>query len=125
MNKALKVELSTKEEVLIAKELYSTRAKWLKDKGIEQWRRSEQIHSIEYLLAQQKLNQFYVCKLNEVIIGAFSLQEEDMFWKDNESSLYLHAFVSSIEHNGYGNYMIEEMKKVCKQKDKKISKARL
>jgi len=119
MNKTLKVELSNKEEILIAKELYRIRAKWLKDKGIEQWRRSEQIHSVEYLMTQQELNQFYVCKFNGVIIGAFSLQKEDIFWKDKENSLYLHAFVSSVNYSGYGRFMIDEMKKICKHKNKK------
>lgn len=114
-----KIVLATKKDILPAKELYRVRAKWLKDKGVVQWRRSEQIHSIEYLNSQQELGQMYVCRLDDKIIGSFCLQTKDKFWETDENAIYLHAFVSSIKHNGYGKFMINEMKKICKQKSKK------
>lgn len=81
--------------------LWLEAAEWLSNKGIYQWKPNSFTHDTVQEHFQR--TELYVAKLNDVVIGSFSIQWSDEFiWQDrnDDNSGYIHRLVIGREFKG-------------------------
>ncbi|UJF35508.1 GNAT family N-acetyltransferase [Paenibacillus hexagrammi] len=81
--------------------LWLEAAEWLEVKGILQWRPNS--FTQESVLEHYQKTELYIAKLNETIVGSFSIQWSDEFiWEElnNNSSGYIHRLVVARNFKG-------------------------
>lgn len=113
-------EKATLQDVNEVFELVKQRVVWMDEVGIHQWNETDYLNAypLEYYLQQAKLNQLYVLKDNEHIVGAIVCLQEDTRWQDQQPAYYLHNFVSMIGVKGVGSIILKEVEKLAKSNHK-------
>lgn len=89
--------------------LIQSRIQWMNMKGIDQWNKSDYLETFTLTYFANVINRQNLYKVLDgegVIIGAFTLFEEDERWTDGEPALYIHNFVSKLDAVGVGDTII-------------------
>ena len=98
-------------------QLINDRMDWMVEKGIQQWDREHywSVFPKSHYQKQVELSRMYVVKLEDEVIGAIVLYEEDENYKEDEvlDCFYLHHFVTSLKHPGVGKIIISEVEKLA------------
>lgn len=99
-----------KEEISIMFSMILQRMKWMDEKEIHQWNATkyDEVYPISYYeMERQKGELFALVDMDtNEIISAAVLKRKDERWRDNLPALYLHHFVSSINHKHAGEMFL-------------------
>ena len=95
---------------------------WFKQKGSKGWNENTypDKYNQDYFEKQMQINKLYVLKINNQVCGVMLLKVEDNnYWKDNESSYYIHHLATDINKKGIGKILINFAIEQCKKDNKK------
>lgn len=94
----------------------------MNEKGIRQWNVTGYLdaYPIDYYMRQQSINNLYVLKENNSVIGAVVLLQEDGRWseKTNLTAFYVHNLVADTEVHGVGKDILSEVETIARQRGK-------
>ncbi len=111
-----------KEEVSEMFQLILKRIEWMNQKGIELWNTTNYVDVFpqSYFEEKRQQGEVYVLVDNDTneIVSAAVLSEEDDFWDDHASAIYLHNFVSKLGCKNVGTVFIEYAEEYAKSKNK-------
>lgn len=93
-------------------QLILDRMKWMDENGIQQWNvtKYDEVYPQSYYEERRKDGEVFVLEdsINNHIVCAAVLKEEDERWDDNSPAFYLHNFVTKIGESGVGSVFIEK-----------------
>ena len=100
-----------KEEVPVMFSMILQRIKWMNDKGIRQWNTTkyDEVYPISFYEAMRQKGEVFVlvdANTNEIRSAAI-LRKEDERWQDDSPAIYLHNFVSDINHKNMGEVFLQ------------------
>jgi ribosomal protein S18 acetylase RimI-like enzyme len=103
--------------------LIESRIKWMDEKGIEQWNKTDYLHCYpkEYFEECISRKELYVLKVQEdrSIVGAVALHTCDSRWEDKDHSYYIHNLVTAIDACSAGTVLINNCEVIAKNNNKK------
>lgn len=112
------------EEVSQMFHMILKRMEWMDEKGIEQWNvtKYDEIFPLSYYEEECLKGEIFVLydTLDQEIVAAAILKEEDENWQDNVQALYLHNFVAKIGEKGVGSIFINLAEEYAKEKGKEF-----
>jgi ribosomal protein S18 acetylase RimI-like enzyme len=102
----VKIELARFEDLDAVLDILSGAARWLRERGIEQWPDPFPRSRVEDSLARGEL---YLARVDKSIAATFVLQwEDELFWGEQPPVAgYIHAVAVRREHAGVGRQVIE------------------
>ena len=102
--------------------LINARMDWMVTKGIKQWEHHHywSVYPKSYYESEVEKGHMYVLKMDNIVVGAIILYEEDERWGNDEvlNAYYLHNFVTSLDYPGVGKTIISEVEKLAKMHHK-------
>lgn len=105
----LKIVLANEGDAKSIHNLIVKRCKWFKENNIKQWELEYYpvYFDDKYFKERASTNNLFMAKSDGKIIGAMLLKEDDKsYWKDDESSYYIHHLVTDIKYKGVGKELI-------------------
>lgn len=101
-------------------QLIQERMKWMDEKNIKAWNVMDYdlVYPIEYYNQMCQKGLLYVLKYNQEIASAAVIKEQDERWKENDSSYYIHNFVSKVSSEQYGTIFLKKVEEKAKRSHK-------
>ena len=98
------------EDIPFIFQLILDRMKWMDKKGIKAWNVMEydKVYPMSYYESMCKKNCLYALKMQNEIIAAAVLKEDDERWKDTVPAFYIHNFVTKVNSNNYGIVFLQK-----------------
>lgn len=110
-----KANINDADEII---KIIHNRVDWLKQNKINQWKNFAN-RDRSYFIEKIEKEIVYVVDLKYNICGTFILQFKDNYWDDDKNAIYIHHFATKLGNDGLGKYIINEIKKIAIQNNKK------
>lgn len=102
--------------------LIYSRCLWFLEKGILGWELGyyDIKYNKDYFVEQMNINNLFVAKLDNKVVGAMLLKDSDRnYWDNDDESFYIHHLVTDINLKGVGKELIDFAIRNCILNNKK------
>ncbi|MBR6547961.1 MAG: GNAT family N-acetyltransferase [Clostridia bacterium] len=104
----MNIRKATNDDISAIIDLLSLRIRWMDDKGLYQWNKTDylNVYPYEYFLYRVEQDDLYVAVDQDAVVGVMALLRVDPRWLTPAKALYVHHLATHPNYRGLGITML-------------------